>query len=244
MKTLIEAYLKDKENSWAQSTLKSEASRLAKIADLIAQGPKKLHEGLLAQGKEPYTIQTTFIRVICFADWMVANGHAPTNEFAIFKDKNANFFKQAYQTEKLEVTEEQARAAIADIKHETIRALAKNMLDAGLRASEALQPTVDGTVLGKGSKRRKVFTTEQVTDLSNVNYKKLYYELKKVGLKPHSLRKLAATRASRNGALPEDMCAIFGWSKFETASKYLQAAKDEVLENLLGVMRDGDKVKV
>ena len=55
-------------------------------------------------------------------------------------------------------------------------------------------------------------------------------ELAKIGLKPHSLRKLLATKLSRSNMTYTDICAIFGWSSLATAQKYLQPLKEDQLK--------------
>jgi integrase len=201
----------------------------------MTSGPEALFNGLTLQNKKPYTIKTTFIRVVNFIDWAIARGSVATvNSFKAFVEKNANLFKSAYVPETLHDDEAGARTKIHAIGDDRLQKLALNMLDGGLRSSEVLQASAheEGTVIGKGNKKRNVFIKETV-NVTGLTYKQLYNALKKVGLKPHTLRKLAATRASRNGARPEDICAIFGWSKFETASRYLQASKSEELKKLL-----------
>jgi integrase len=60
------------------------------------------------------------------------------------------------------------------------------------------------------------------------------YHLNKVGLKPHTLRKLCASKLARQDKIKEqDLLKVFGWASMETASIYLQAKNNEELAALM-----------
>jgi integrase len=86
------------------------------------------------------------------------------------------------------------------------------------------------SVIGKGNKER--FTTFAFPEhLELPSEWQVRTALKKIGLKPHSLRKLLATKLSRNSDIKnQDILAIMGWSSLETANKYLQPLNEQQLK--------------
>ncbi len=228
MKQHIEAYLKAHESAWAPSTMKSERSRLTQLAPLLHLDPAEVFSRLQTKGMKPYTIKTAFIRVMNLERWARIQPR-----FAEYMRTHGRRFKHLYVKEEVKVTYEDAMARINNLE-ERARRHACSILCTGVRLSESYNID-DGQVVGKGGKTRKVFGQIEVT----VPKSTLQKALKEVGLKPHTLRKLCATRLAENGATPADLCKIFGWSSISTAYQYLQAKDDTRLEALMAKSKEG-----
>jgi len=54
---------------------------------------------------------------------------------------------------------------------------------------------------------------------------------KGIGLTPHSLRKLFATKLVTSGMTLPDVCNVMGWSSMQTAMSYLQVSNETKLED-------------
>lgn len=222
LKNLINAYIEDHETAWATSTLKSERSRLRAVADKLDLGPEEVYRHLQDAGQKPYTIKTTFIRICDLEQWAKKG-----TKFKGFMEKHGNRFKHAYQKEQVGVSYAEALRRIEGMACEGSRAQARGLLTTGLRLSESYGVAGDA-VTGKGGKARKVYGRISGT----VPRSTLWKHLREVGLKPHTLRKLCATRLAELGATPADLCKIFGWSSIGTAYQYLQAKDDERIKEL------------
>jgi len=231
MQTLIDQYLKAHALAWAPSTLKSEQARLNAVASLIESGPDALYK---AKHKvlKTYALKTLFIRLVDFERW--AN---KSNDWGYqrFVQENARLFKHAYKKENVNVTKDHITAAIHGIENETSRALATALFRNGLRISELQNyDKFLRLVTGKGGKVRNLLSP----DVLPVNYpnirdiRRLRADLKRVGLKPHTLRKAAATLLTRGGMQSQDLMYVMGWSSLQTAASYLQPQQDEKLANL------------
>jgi len=146
---------------------------------------------------------------------------------------NANLFKHAYTKEQLNVTFQEAAVLIASIENTDVREKAKRLLTGGLRYTESFTEH-EGQVIGKGSKPRKIFAPEGVGSITfNQSYTTFRRELKKLGLKPHTLRKLFANMLVEQGAGEMDLLKAMGWESIQTAASYLQAKRDEQLKQLV-----------
>lgn len=219
MNTLKQRYLASKEFAWSYTTYKGEASRLATIPDeYLPNDPAGLFRHLSATGYKPYTVRTIFIR----ASELVAFGWPKqANAYKQFIRDNARLFKNAYTPRRPQLAFD---AAVAKMRTELTPELAAQafaLLASGLRVSEVNSVRADGTVVGKGSKVRVVANKPSVV----VNVAKLRRALKPLGLTPHMLRKLAATRAVELGAREADLLAIFGWTSAQTASYYVNETR-------------------
>lgn len=214
----IMLYLEAHESAWALTTWRSERSRLKSVAHVIKFGPEAVMKHLVDRGSKPYTIKTTFMRLAAFEKW-----RGNSTQFSDYVKKHRNKFRHAYQREELEVTFDEALQRIRRLD-EPYRQLATAILSTGLRISETYSVCGD-RVVGKGGKTRRVYGTIEVTAPRSTFWRKL----KAVGLKPHTLRKLLATRLSDKGATAADLCKVFGWSSIETAYQYLQPKEDAKL---------------
>lgn len=212
--TLKQRYLESKENAWSPTTYKGERARLNQIPDeFIPENPKGFLAYCHAQGYKPYTIKTLFIR----ASQLASYGGSAT--YANYTRDNANEFKRlVYTPRKPGMSFAEAVERIKANLSEEMAKQAFALLASGLRISEA-NCVVDGRVIGKGGRERAVINAPKVT----INATKLRRALAGIGLTPHSLRKLAATRAVELGAREADLLAIFGWTSYQTASYYVQA---------------------
>jgi integrase len=237
MDCLISKYIESKQYAWAKTTLYTEHSRLLAHAHLADVEPLKAFISLKDGGMKVYSIKTTLMRISDYYQWLIDNNHKPVgpNPFKLFFRSHANLFKYSYQPERLEITYAEAMERIEGIADSNLRAAARQLLEAGLRSCE-LKTINHEQVVGKGGKPREVFLPQ---DLKTFRYKgsyaQLYYALKKVGLKPHTLRKLCATEFSRQkGMTLIDSMESFGWSSMGTPAKYFQP---EVAEKRGAAMR-------
>jgi len=230
-------YLEYKDKVWTRATLLSEQSRLKKYSYLLDSGmdAASIYKTLKGQGLGPYTLKTAFIRLGNFADWIMENkpGVITKNIFKEFTTTNKQIFRNSYKKETLATTYDEAIIKISSIENAVVKQHAFYLLQTGLRISESynLEQREDGQiyVIGKGGKQRRIFTENLPQSLASVTT--LRRALKKVNLKPHTLRKLYATRLlTKGGISTHELCKIMGWSNIETAMSYLQSRKDEELQ--------------
>lgn len=225
----LELYIKSKQNAWSANTIKSTKARLSNAFVALNSVSGDLHSFyklLNAEKYNKYTIKQIFIQLSAFSEQL------DCFEVKNFVRQNALLFKNAYEKERLALDFDEAVTRIKTIKNEPARKLALAMMRTGLRAHEAIKYDGSGSVVGKGAKPRAVYLQEDLSAL-RVNYKQLYKELRMVGLKPHSLRKLAATRLVEKGLKEADLMAILGWNSMQTASSYLQPSKEIELKERL-----------
>lgn len=218
----LQQYLNSKKLAWSPTTYRSTEVRLKTLLGLKFNTLEELYNILNKQYK-PYTTKQFFIQYAAFK--------------AFFKDytvqewvkEHALLFKNAYETEQIDITFNDAKDRVAAIKDGAIRTVALSILQSGMRAHEALKYDGSGSVVGKGKKRRTIFIDADLSKYG-ISYDKLYTELKKVGLKPHTLRKLAATKLAEVGFKEADLMKVMGWNSIITAGRYLQSARDQELK--------------
>lgn len=221
----IKAYLQSKENAWAPSTMKSESSRLAAVANFIDGNAATLWRALSAHA--PYTRKTTWIRVAEFWDWL--NPGQP-NPYRQWMKDNARQFKHAYQRRKVDVTFEEAQSLIGRVENVAFRKQALKLLTSGQRFTESFSGR-DGRITGKGGKVRVDCSNPDLESAVRPSqYINFWRALRKVGLRPHDLRKLAATRLRERGLSDTDVMEIMGWSDIRTAQVYYQSSKEKELK--------------
>jgi integrase len=233
MLELVDKYIESKSFAWSPSSQRSERSRLRASAHLIDVDPRDVF-GTLRATKNSYTVKTTFIRLGEFYEFLLTVGNRNgLNPFKLFMREHAQLFKNAYEKERLSVDYEEAKAKIAQIENLSSRAKALELLASGARYAESLTQ-IEGYITGKGGKRRRMFLPEGVSAADfRRSYSAFRRDLQRVGLKPHTLRKLAATRFVEMGAREADLMQLMGWSSIVTASSYLQSKKDEQLSVLV-----------
>ena len=227
------AYLESKANSWSESTLRSEAARLASLPDSLLQKPAELYDYLLKAGYAPYTIKTLFIRAAALCEFIGGKDAQICKQFI---RSNSRLFKHAYQPRKVSMTYEQAMEKVSSQLAGRHKDIAIGLLVSGLRISESGAVRSDGTVIGKGAKGRAVINAAKVVRVLPSELSSFRAKLKEVtGLTPHQLRKLAATRAVELGAREAELMHIFGWSSIQTASIYVQAmGVDSIAKKMRG----------
>ena len=219
----IHNYISSKALAWSPTTQRSELARLRKALPSLKSSPLETYNALKDSYK-PYSLKTLFIRLSEFSQFVDGD----TAGYKAFMRSHANLFKNAYSRKQVSVTYEEALVLIEEALTGPEQQAAKLMLSTGLRIHEALKYDGSGSVVGKGAKLRPVFSALTIT--SETSYFRIYRKLAKVGLKPHDLRKLAATRLAASGELNEaDLMEVMGWSNITTASNYLQPARKAAL---------------
>lgn len=218
----IEAYLASKSNSCAASTLSGMGRRLKPIAASLNGDPHALWAVLEAK-YSPYTRVTLWVTVTSFWDWMIEEGHTDgPNRYTEFRKRNRNFFKNTYARRAVEFTYEEVREKVLGIDDDATREKALQLLTGGLRYTESKTLTPDGYLMGKGASPRKAY-------VAPVDYRQSYStflrEMKKVGITPHVLRKVTATKLGR---VMDDitLMEVFGWKSIETSKFYRQPMKE------------------
>lgn len=220
---LLNKYLESKVLSWAPSTLRSEKVRLAAALTALNElTPTQYYQKLVSEGLKPYTIKTIFIRLRKFL--LEINELEKYKSYNDFMSSHQRLFKYAYTKERVKITFEEALKRIDKIPSVTAKAKALQLLYSGMRFSESKTLDENNEIVGKGGKRRAVYGVIERFNGSGaeLSYSGLYASLKKVGLKPHTLRKLAAQRLVQLGASSMDLMEVMGWSSINTATSYLQ----------------------
>lgn len=234
---LYDKYLHEMSGAWAPSTYKSEASRLKLIVRLMLSGAGRsgnaLYDSLVAQGLKMYALKTALIRAAQFWEYGKVHGYFQevANPYKSEMRRKAFTLKTAYKKERLKLNYDQAHAAICSLAEEDLRGFILAMLKSGVRFEEAFKiDLVNQRVIGKGSKERAVVFEYYGTIPAKARVRAA---LKEIGLKPHSLRKLLATKLSRTDMTHADIMAVFGWSSIKTADSYFQPLAEDKLRQLL-----------
>lgn len=233
---IVEQYLAKKQLRWSESTMRTETSRLRILVSkfgAFVQNGEQLLTALTTAKQKPYTIKMAFARL---SDVERELG-LKRQEYTEFMRHNPRLFARAYQPEDLRhLTYAEIKSRIAEIKDTPARALAEEILYSGMRSKEALTRAAGSdTVIGKGGIHRRVFLSD-AADATTIktercSYMRLYRALKGVGLKPHTLRKFAATEFVRMGFAPQELLRIMGWTSMQTATVYLQSKRDDEIAN-------------
>ena len=114
------------------------------------------------------------------------------------------------------------------------------LLKSGLRIHEAYKVNYEtSSVIGKGDKERfTAFSFPKHLQMPSEYH--VRGALQKLGLKPHSLRKLLATKLSRSDLRHADIMQVMGWSSIATASKYFQSLNEEQLKQKMKEIVDNE----
>lgn len=226
-------YLQDNSLRLAETTLKSRKAHLEMLYPIALhfdEDASKVFDHLVGKVKA-YTLKTYFVSLSNFYEWGIKNGFKQENPWKKEVSRRGQFFKHAYQPKKINVTYEEAAEKINQISDREVRETASEILRSGLRAFETGNIN-DGKISGKGGKVRTFFGDQE--KVHKISYYKLRRGLAEVGLKPHDLRKLFATRLARSGEFDEiTLMNVMGWSSFETAKSYLQPDKENVIASKL-----------
>lgn len=247
---LIKQYLESYKDVWSELTLKTETSRVKQVAKLIEHTPSEAWATIL--NYKPYTRRIMWCRLCSFYDWLLEEGYlSGKNPYKKWQVRNRRLFKNAYQKTLPDMSFEEAERRINTIEDQALRQKALQLLYTGLRWSESFdeqaieKKSVGETlpqVTGKGGKKRPVFgILDQVpkakkSSLTPIKHGRMWYTLKKIGLSPHMLRKLFATKLAKNGLGPIELCRVMGWDKFQTAESYIQMSTDDRLANKIRKM--------
>jgi hypothetical protein len=230
---LINKYIKSQKQSWTDTTLRSECYRLRTVAKLVSDvsNAKRVHDEL-SNCLKPYSLVTTWTRLVQYYDWLIEQGLVEgENPLKAFREKNKRLFKNSYVRKPASLSFEEARNRVNLLMGTPYFGLATFLLETGCRYTESLG--FDGEyVVGKGGKKRRVYTGRKNPSFKH-SYAAFYNALKKVGLKPHDLRKIALSKLVEYGANVFELCEIAGWSSLNTAQSYIKA-NDKKLEGLVG----------
>jgi len=227
----IDAYIQSKKHSWSDTTKKSERARLSSLKESINLDPTTLYESLVKLGKKPYSIKTTFLRLKSFYDYLIDTGaRTAPNLYQTFINENRRVFKYAYDRKPVQMSFDEGVKRIKNISDNACRRKALEIIGSGLRLSEYRAVDRDnGRVRGKGGKLRKI----SIPEITGAEYLKsdttFRRELARVGLRPHDLRKLFATRLLQEGVNIVDVARVLGHSSITTTEKYIQDSNSDSL---------------
>lgn len=233
-------YLEYHDKLWEDTTYEAESSKTKTIVEYIQKAGgyagKPFYVVLKDAGYKPYTIKALFQRAADMYEHSQKLGILSSfnNPYKDFLISNNHLFRNAYKTERLKIDFDEARSRInKELNYDKdLQSFCLALLKSGLRIHEAYKVDYDtASVIGKGGKRRYV-NFEYKSD-NPPTESRVRRALKKIGLKPHTLRKLLATKLSRSDMTYTDICEVMGWSSLETAARYLQPLKEEQLKQKL-----------
>lgn len=231
---LYYSYLTYYDKIWDTKTYEVERSKLKTIVRAMRKSGFSgiaFYNALKEEGYAPYTIKSLVQRAASLyqhgqdSDFL-SKFNNPMKDLLI---RHPQLFRNAYKTERLTIDFDEAKAKILTIQNVEVRDFCLALLMSGLRIHEAyIVNQQTSSVVGKGDKERYVmfdYPHQTFPPASTVRR-----TLAKLGLKPHTLRKLLATKLSRSDMTYTDICAVLGWSSLQTAAKYLQPLKEEQLK--------------
>jgi hypothetical protein len=245
MKHWLTEYMTYQTNRWAPTTLVSERARLIKLLPQIDGNPDALWVAMASY--KPYTRVTTWTRVASYWSFGQRFGFIPpgVNPYDDWREANERRFKNTYTKKLPTITASEALKRLTSLPEANVRAAANFLLVTGTRDCERY--TADsGYVVGKGSKTRRVYGSEELNPHPEVSYHQLWRALKSVGLTPHMLRKIHLTELARDGADVFELCETAGWSSPNTAMSYIKGARTEekvrALQTKLGRFGEGENI--
>lgn len=233
---LYYSYLNYYDKIWDNKTYESEKSRLKTVIRVMRISGFRgidFYNQLKIEGYKPYTIKKLVQRAAALYKHGQDQGFLSkfNNPMQDIITRSPQLFRNAYKAERLKLDYDEAKNRILTIANEDVREFCMQLLKTGLRIHEAyIVNQSTSSVIGKGDKER--FTTfEWPANKEMPSEATVRRALAKIGLKPHSLRKLLATKLSRESSFSaQDIMTIMGWSSIETASKYYQPLKEETLK--------------
>lgn len=243
---LYYSYLAYYDKIWDNKTYASESSKLKTIIRVMRLSGLRgidFYGILKAEGYKPYTIKALVQRAASLyrhgqEQKFLSTFNNPMYDLLV---KSPQLFRNAYKPERLKLDFDEALTRIKTIEDEATREMCLALLKSGLRIHEAYKVNyVTASVIGKGDKERfTAFTFPAHLEMPS-EYR-VRTELKKLGLKPHSLRKLLATKLSRSDLRHADIMKIMGWSSIETASKYFQSLNEEQLKQKMKEITENEQ---
>lgn len=226
--TDIEKYIESQENAWTSTSFKTELSRLRAHSTLVTGQPSDLHEGLKRKGLSGSTIKTVFVRVADYWGWLNRLRNED-NPYHLYMEKHARVFKRVFVKQVVNMSFDEALSKLEQATMAPERkAYLVSLLNTGARVSELENVGADQHITGKGGKSRFVPDAKQQSmPCSHVT---LWRELKRhVGLTPHDLRRLFATKMKQAGMDIKDIASLLGHSNIQTTFKYLQSETNNEL---------------
>lgn len=230
MVTVIESYLAKKELAWSPKTLYSTRCVLLKVAPYLTGEPRALWD-FIKETQQGYSRVTTWVRVCGFWDFAKPGEENP---YRVFRSENSRLFKDQYNRRPARESMKEATVKIRSIKDPATRKKAMELLYSGMRWSESFT-LKDGYVNGKTGER-KVSVPKIAGPEYTASYRTFVRALKDVGLKPHTLRKIALTECSNHGASVFELMQIAGWKSLAAATAYI-GVREERVEQIMGEIR-------
>ena len=230
MKSLINKYLEDKSLVWSKTTYKSESARLKYLKPHIEKSSEQIWK-VLQDNKKPYSRLTYWTRLVNLFDWAIDHGHINgPNVHRVFKSKNPQLFRKVYEKKHPRQNFENVKKMLESLDDAQLRNKALQLLVSGMRYTESLS-LKDDKVIGKGNKVRRIYNAVPVK--YTMSYSTLWRRLRKLGLKPHDLRKLAGSKFLELGLNEFDLLKVMGWSSIETAKSYIAPKRSKEISNVL-----------
>jgi integrase len=247
---VVQAYVIARAGNWSNVTVKNARSVLLSTGKQLAlsNDGQRLYDYFKNERElAPYTIKTNMIRVGDFTDWAMESGHIDKdfNRVKLFMNHHGRLFKRVYEQAPVKFTLEEVLSKIGRMRDPEAQAKAAQLVRTGMRYTESFT-LKDGYVIGKGNAKRFIHTATPEDEL--VTYTKssvtFWSELKKVGLKPHDLRKAHALFLASNGAHIGELMTFMGWRSTQSAASYTQHARTQELTGKLNaaVKKAGNKV--
>ena len=247
IESLINEYVDSKSEAWSDSTMNSERYRLRGIKLELLTEPQDLWDYLTKERElKPYAAKTAFIRAGEMLEFAMKKGYFKKgpNVLKEWMNEHAKKFKNAYKRKPVGITFDEAMVRIMKIEDHGVREKALELLATGMRVNESMTLNENGEVQAKGGGTRIVpLAKEYKAENFDKSISTLRNHLKLHGLTPHMLRKLAATKARELGADIPDLMARFGWKSAQTASIYLQAEKEQELNDKMRSLLGSKKGK-
>lgn len=247
---LIDAYIANraKVDEWAESTQKSERYRLRALESLsLLTTPDELWSSLTKdKGLKPYAAKTAMIRAGDFLEYLMGKGvvaKMDANPIRAWMRNPPKSFRTAYKPKTVMMTFEEAKERIHTIEDDGIRQKALQLLATGMRVTESDNVDDEGCVVGKNGEAREVRMAKRYTaEKYDKHRATLWRHLKKVGLTPHMLRKICATKYAQMGCQEADLMKLMGWKTSSMATIYVQAQRqDEMAEKMEAEMSKPSK---
>lgn len=234
MKDKLEAYLKEMEYRWSDTTKVSVRYSLTRLLPVLDGDPVSLWKHL--EPMAAYSRVTTWSRVGNF--WDFVSPEAP-NLYKDFRRKNARLFKDQYVRRTPKDGVKEAKEKIDQITDPAIHKKAMELLFTGMRWAESFT-IKDGFVTGKGGLKREVFMPVIEGPMYKGSYRTFLRALLDVGLKPHMLRKINLTECVNSGANIFELQKLAGWKNLESARSYI-SVKNERLRDIVESVRKASK---
>jgi len=231
MKLQIDLYIESKKYSWSETTKRSERARLNSLSKHAHMSPEELYEHLVNKNMKVYSIKTAFLRLKSFLDFLIESGVKDgPNLFSQFIRKNVRLFKYAYERKSVEMSFSEGVKRCKTIRNSACRRKALEIIGSGLRLSEHRSVDRDnGRVKGKGGKTRKIRIPDVSGSRREYSDSTFRRELGRVGLRPHDLRKLYATKLLHEGMNIVDVARLLGHNSITTTEKYIQDLNEKDL---------------